>query len=61
MAKDGGLDEEKSRRAAEAVGKWRDEGGLPFPDHRRVRISQLEGTLEFPPEGSVLREKKEID
>jgi MscS family membrane protein len=61
MAKDGGLDEEKSRRAAEAVGKWRDEGGLPFPDHRRVRISQLEGTLEFPPEGSVLREKKETD
>jgi MscS family membrane protein len=59
MAKDGGLDEEKSREAAEAVGHWRDQGELPFPDHRRVRVSQLEGTLDFPPEGSVLREKKE--
>jgi len=55
MAKDGGLDAEKSRTAAETVGRWRDQGELPFPDHRPVRVSQLEGTLEYPPKGSILR------
>jgi len=50
---------EKSRAAAEAVGRWRDQGELPFPDHRPVRVSQLEGTLEYPPKGSVLSPKKE--
>ena len=59
MGKDGGLDVEKSRAAAEAVGRWRDQGELPFPDHRPVRVSQLEGTLEYPPKGSVLSPKKE--
>ncbi len=59
MAKDGGLDAEKGRSAAEAVARWRREGDLPFPDHRPVRVSQLEGTLDYPPEGSVMNEKKE--
>jgi MscS family membrane protein len=58
MAKDGGLDAQRSREAAEAVGHWRDKGELPFPDHRSARVSQLDGTLEYPPKGSVLREKK---
>jgi MscS family membrane protein len=57
MAKDGGLDEQRSREAAEAVKKWRDEGELPFPDHRPGRVSQLDGTLEYPPQGSILRRK----
>jgi len=59
MAKDGGLDAQRSRDAAEAVKKWRDEGELPFPDHRSARVSQLEGTLEYPPKGSVSSPKKE--
>jgi MscS family membrane protein len=59
MAKDGGLDAQKSREATEAVGHWRDEGELPFPDHRSARVSQLEGTLEYPPKGSVSSPKKE--
>ncbi|OPY03976.1 MAG: Low conductance mechanosensitive channel YnaI [Syntrophaceae bacterium PtaB.Bin038] len=58
MAKDGGLDAEKGREAAERVDRWRREGELPFPDHRPVRVSQLEGTLDYPPEGSVMQEKK---
>jgi MscS family membrane protein len=57
MAKDGGLDEQRTREAAEAVEKWRDEGELPFPDHRPGRVSQLDGTLEYPPKGSVLKPK----
>jgi MscS family membrane protein len=59
MAKDGGLDAQRSREAAEAVGHWRDEGELPFPDHRSARVSQLDGTLEYPPKGSVSSPKKE--
>jgi MscS family membrane protein len=61
MAKDGGLDAEKSSAAAEAVSRWRDQGELPFPDHRPARVSQLEGTLEYPPKGSVLSGGKESD
>jgi hypothetical protein len=59
MKKDGGLDAEKGRAAADAVGRWRDQGELPFPDHRSARVSQLDGTLEYPPKGSVLSEKKD--
>jgi MscS family membrane protein len=61
MAKDEGLDARKSSEAAETVEKWRKEGELPFPDHRPVRISQLDSTLEYPPAGSVLGLKKEGD
>jgi MscS family membrane protein len=59
MAKDGGLDAQKSHEAAQAVKRWRDEGELPFPDHRSARVSQLDATLEYPPKGSVLSPKKE--
>jgi len=58
MAGDGGLDEEKSRKAAETVRRWRDEGELPFPDHTPALVSHLDSTLDYPPKGSVLREKK---
>ncbi|NPV04447.1 MAG: mechanosensitive ion channel [Syntrophaceae bacterium] len=58
MAKDAGLDAEKQRAAAETVRQWRREGELPFPDHRPVKVSQLEGTLDYPPEGSALLQKK---
>jgi MscS family membrane protein len=59
MSKDVGLDEKRGREAAEAVGRWRDQGELPFPDHSPARISQLESTLDYPPRGSVLSGKKE--
>jgi MscS family membrane protein len=59
MAKDGGLDAQRSREAAESVKSWRDQGELPFPDHRSARVSQLDGTLEYPPKGSVSSPKKE--
>ena len=59
MSKDEGLDAEKSRRAAETVRRWRDEGELPFPDHTPALVSHLDSTLDYPPKGSALREKKE--
>ena len=61
MSKDEGLDAEKSRRAAETVRRWRDEGELPFPDHSPAMVSHLDSTLEYPPKGSVLSGKKESD
>jgi len=57
MAGDGGLDEEKSRKAAETVRRWRDEGELPFPDHTPALVSHLDSTLDYPPKGSAMREK----
>ena len=60
MAKDGGLDAEKSRKAADTVGRWRDEGELPFPDHTPALVSHLDSTLDYPPKGSVAeREERE--
>ena len=59
MSKDGGLDPEKSRAAADAVRRWRDRGELPFPDHAPARISQLDNTLDYPPPDSAVSEKKE--
>jgi len=59
MAKDGGLDAEKSRSAADAVRHWRDQGELPFPNHAPARISQLDNTLEYPPKGSALGDRKD--
>jgi len=61
MAKDGALDADRSSKAAEAVKKWRDEGELPFPDHPSARVSQIDGTLEYPPKGSALSPKQEGD
>jgi MscS family membrane protein len=59
VAKDGGLDENKAREAAQAIQRMREQGELPFPDHVPERISRLENTLEYPPIGSVFRGKKE--
>lgn len=53
VTKDEGLDDGKGRAAAAAVQRWRDQGSLPFPDHSPASVSQLDGTLEYPPEGSV--------
>ena len=54
-ARDGALDEERRRAAEEQVRDWIASGELPFPDMTQERIEALAGTLDFPPEGSVLR------
>jgi MscS family membrane protein len=58
MSKDEGLDAEKSRRAAETVRRWRDEGELPFPDHTPALVSHLDSTLDYPPKGSAMSPEK---
>jgi MscS family membrane protein len=60
MSRDPGLDAEKGRAAADAVGRWRDQGELPFPDHAPDRIAQLDNTLEYPPRESAVHAKKNV-
>lgn len=58
LAKDRGLDTEKSQAAIAYVQRWKNEKTLPFPNHSPESIAQLQDTLEYPPPDSVLRKKK---
>ena len=53
MGRDDGLDGELGETAAKEVESWRKAGKLPFPRLAADRIEQLEGTLDYPPRGSV--------
>jgi MscS family membrane protein len=53
MGRDGGLDSERGEAAAKEVESWRRAGKLPFPRLAAGRMEQLEGTLDYPPLGSV--------
>ena len=53
MGRDDGLDSERGEKAAKEVESWRRAGKLPFPRLSADRIEQLEGTLDYPPIGSV--------
>ncbi|HHP7234010.1 MAG TPA: mechanosensitive ion channel family protein [Desulfobacterales bacterium] len=53
LSRDHGLDEESSQAAVKAVQQWRKSGKLAFPRLSRERIERLQGTLDYPPRGSV--------
>ena len=53
LGRDGGLDEEATRRAEEAVADWRKGGKLPLPDPTSEMLSAMDDSLDYPPEGSV--------
>ena len=53
MGRDDGIDSERGETAAKEVESWRRAGKLPFPRLAADRIEQLEGTLDYPPRGSV--------
>ena len=55
FARDDGLDEGKKKAAEQQVREWKEKGELPFPDMSESQRETLEGTLQFPPEGSVER------
>jgi MscS family membrane protein len=61
VSKDEGLDEKRSLDAAGTVQRWREQGELPFPNHAPEKVSQLDGMLDYPPQGSVVTEKKNGD
>jgi MscS family membrane protein len=53
MGRDNGLDPERREEAVKQVDSWRKAGKLPFPRLSAGRRAQLEGTLDYPPRGSV--------
>jgi MscS family membrane protein len=52
IAKDDGLDPERSRAAESAVAAWRENGELFVPAFPPERVRELSGKLPWPPEGS---------
>jgi MscS family membrane protein len=58
VARDSGIDAEKSRKATETVRQWREQGNLPFPDFSPETISEIDGKIEYPPQDSALRDKR---
>ncbi len=53
FGRDGGVDAGRTRAAEAQVEAWRKQGELPFPDFTDGEIRAFEGTLPYPPEGSV--------
>ena len=53
MGRDSGLEEQRGKAAVEQVERWRQAGRLPFPRFSPERLSQIEGTLDYPPRGST--------
>lgn len=53
FGRDDGLDQKLSDAAKQEVANWRQKGTLPFPDPAAAKIDNLEGTLDYPPHGSV--------
>ncbi|MFO1048171.1 MAG: mechanosensitive ion channel [Geminicoccaceae bacterium] len=49
LARDGGLDAERSREAEREVAQWREEKRLPFPEFDYAERAEMADTLPFPP------------
>jgi MscS family membrane protein len=58
IARDSGLDAEKSQKAMETVRQWREQGKLPFPDFSPETIWEMDGKIEYPSPKSALRDKR---
>lgn len=59
FTRDEGLDDERKQAAEQQVADWTEAGELPFPDMSEAQREALAGSLDFPPEGSVLRKDAE--
>ena len=58
LARDAGNDPELARKAEQTVAAWRDAGRLPFPNLAPDEVRQLDGRLDYPPQGSPLAAAK---
>jgi MscS family membrane protein len=58
IARDRGLDAEKTEAAVARVRHWRADQDLPFPNFPPERIAQMADTLEYPPPDSAVREAR---
>lgn len=55
FTRDEGLDLEKGTEAERQVDRWRKTNKLPSPDYTHEDLERMEDTLDYPPDGSVLR------
>jgi MscS family membrane protein len=55
FVRDTPVDGEQREHAEAHVRAWRDRGELPFPDFGPRQAADLQVAVEYPPEGSVLR------
>jgi MscS family membrane protein len=53
LGRDGGLDREAVARAEKSVQDWRASHKLPLPDPTETMLTELDDSLDYPPEGSV--------
>ena len=50
-----GLDRDRARAAEVQVKEWRERHELCLPSFPREKISEIESTLDYPPDGSATR------
>ncbi|MDH3784158.1 MAG: mechanosensitive ion channel family protein [Acidobacteriota bacterium] len=53
LGRDDGLDGERTAAAEQTVAAWRDRSELPFPDLSESMVDALDGSAEYPPQGSA--------
>lgn len=53
LARDSGVDKERTERTEAIMRALREESQLPFPEFDTDTRARLDGTLDYPPEGSV--------
>ena len=57
FTRDPGMNQKNTEEAARTVEGWREKNVYPFPDFPPAEISQLRGTVKYPPADSVLAAK----
>jgi len=55
LGRDAGLAKEKAESAVKKIGELREGNQLPFPDFHEKDISSFKGSIDYPPQESVLR------
>ncbi len=58
LARDGGLDAERTKAAEAQVKQWREAGKLMFPNYSPQEIQEMDDTLDWPPKGSAVGVEK---
>lgn len=59
FAQDDGISEEKSRMVSEKVKIWKENEELQVPRFHPDKITEIEDSIVYPPEGSAINKKKE--
>jgi MscS family membrane protein len=53
VGREAGLNEERGKDAETTMDGWRKSGALPFPEFDADLRSEIEDSLDYPPEGST--------